>query len=81
MKNLKPIQWLNSVPFIKWWYGDTPLWRYYIYTNHGWYTCEWKDYKKLKICRSLDDAKACCEAHYADTVAALFDDADAATKG
>ena len=77
MKNLKPIQWKQPVPFIDSWWGDTPLGRYYIWHHHGWYTCEYK-YQKLKSCRSLADARACCSAHYADTVASLFDDADTA---
>ena len=77
MKNLKPIQWSQPVPFVGPWWGDTPLGRYYISTCPDWYTCEYK-YQKLKSWRSLDDAKACCEAHYAAAVAALFDDADAA---
>ena len=81
MKNLKPIQWKQPVPFIDSWWGDSPLGRYFISGKNGWYKCDSKDQTKLKSWRSLADAKACCEAHYADTVAALFDDADPATKG
>jgi len=77
MKNLKPIQWKHPVPFMGYWWGDTPLGRYFILGKHGWYKCDSKD-QKLKSCRSLDAARACCSAHYAAAVAALFDDADAA---
>ena len=80
MKNLKPIQWKQPVPFVGPWWGDTPFGRYYISNHPNWYTCEYR-YQKLRSFRSLDDAKAYCSAHYADTVAALFDDADTATKG
>jgi len=81
MKNLKAIEWQLPVPFIKYWWGDSPLGRYFVLGKHGWYSCESKDQTKLKSWRSLDDAKACCEAHYAAAVAALFDDAATATKG
>jgi len=80
MKNLKPIQWKQPVPFIDSWWGDTPLGRYYIWDHGEWFSWASQD-KKLKNACSLDDAKARCSTHYADTVASLFDNADPATKG
>ena len=81
MKNLKPIKWRNPGPIVNWWYGDTLLWRYYIDNRDGWYTCATKIHKEINRFRSLADAKACCEAHYAAVVASLFDDAAPTTKG
>jgi len=81
MKNLKAIKWHQPVTFINYWWGDSPLGRYFVLGKHGWYSCESKDQTKLKSWRSLNEAKACCEAHYADTVASLFDNADTVTKG
>ena len=81
MKNLKPIKWRNPVVSTLWWYGETALWSYYICNYRGWFLCEWKYRERLKSFRSLDAAKAYCFAHYADTVASLFDDPDPATKG
>ena len=83
MKNLKPIEWRLPVPFCKYWWGDSPLGRYFVSGKHGWYSCESKDQAKLKSFRSLDDAKAFCSAHHAAAavVAALFGDADTTLKG
>jgi len=77
MKNLKPIEWDHPVPFIPSWWAHTIFGKYFIYAHDGWYTCEYK-YQKSKSFRFLDAAKAHCFAHYAASVAALFDEADAA---
>ena len=81
MKNLKAIKWHQPVTFINYWWGDSPLGRYFVLGKHGWYSCESKDQTKLKSFRSLDAAKAYCSAHYAALVASLFDDADTTLKG